>query len=164
MLEPLSYLVRRLGLSICSSTSHSHSHTLTITYTCCYDEIKRTQDLKLYSHAHSLILSLAACSGRPCVCLLCELLLYLPSSFYCVSLCHHLYQPSVSLCHHLYQPSVSQPRDTLLLSDPTACLNPVHHQAEELAIALDSKISRAVETQVHTTPFMRSLLISNCIL
>merc|ERR1711865_655086 len=36
---------------------HSHSHTLTITCTCCYDEIKGTQDLKIYSHADSLILS-----------------------------------------------------------------------------------------------------------
>ena len=38
-------------------TSHSHCHTLTITRTCCYDEIKGTQDLKIYSHAYSLILS-----------------------------------------------------------------------------------------------------------
>ena len=35
----------------------THSHTLTITCTCCYDEIKGTQDLKIYSHADSLILS-----------------------------------------------------------------------------------------------------------
>ena len=54
--EPLSYVVRRLGLSICSSASYTH--TLTITCTCCYDEIKGTQDLKIYSHADSLILSL----------------------------------------------------------------------------------------------------------
>ena len=35
----------------------SLSHTLTITCTCCYDEIKATQDLKIYSHAGSLIRS-----------------------------------------------------------------------------------------------------------
>ena len=29
-------------------------NTLTITCTCCYDEIKGTQDLKIYSHADSL--------------------------------------------------------------------------------------------------------------
>ena len=34
------------------------SHTLTITCCCCYDESEGTQDLKIYSHAHSLILSL----------------------------------------------------------------------------------------------------------
>ena len=46
-------------MRICSCTmSHTHSHTLTITCTCCYDEIKGTQDSKIYSHAHSLILSL----------------------------------------------------------------------------------------------------------
>ena len=33
------------------------THTLTITCTCCYDEIKGTQDLKIYSHADSQILS-----------------------------------------------------------------------------------------------------------
>ena len=31
--------------------------SLTINCTCCCDEIKGTQDLKIYSHAHSLILS-----------------------------------------------------------------------------------------------------------
>ena len=40
----------------CLIPTHSHTHTLTLTCTCCYDEIKGTQDLKIYSHAHSLIL------------------------------------------------------------------------------------------------------------
>ena len=35
----------------------SLSHTLTASCTCCYDEIKGVQDLKIYSHADSLILS-----------------------------------------------------------------------------------------------------------
>ena len=48
----------RICLCTVSDSSYSHSHTLTITCTCCYDEIKGTQDLKIYSHAHSLILSL----------------------------------------------------------------------------------------------------------
>ena len=43
--------------------SHAHSlilsHTLTITCTCCYDEIKGTQDLKIYSHADSLSVCLS---------------------------------------------------------------------------------------------------------
>ena len=38
--------------------SLSSPHTLTITCTCCYDEIKGIQDLKICSHADSLILSL----------------------------------------------------------------------------------------------------------
>ena len=44
---------------------HSHKHRLTITCTCCYDEIKGTQDRKIYSHADSLILSrcLSGCSA-----------------------------------------------------------------------------------------------------
>ena len=37
--------------------SLTHSHTLTITCTCCYGEIKVTQDLKIYSHADPQILS-----------------------------------------------------------------------------------------------------------
>ena len=37
---------------------HSHTHALTVTCICYYDEIKGTQDLKIYSHAHSQILSL----------------------------------------------------------------------------------------------------------
>ena len=37
--------------------SHAHSLILSITCTCCYDKIKGTQDLKIYSHAASLILS-----------------------------------------------------------------------------------------------------------
>ena len=38
------------------SYSHpAHTHTLTITCTCCYDVINRIQDLKIYSHADSLI-------------------------------------------------------------------------------------------------------------
>ena len=53
------HVVRRLRLSICSSTelTHSRTHTLTITYNCCYDEMKEAQDLKIYSHvsdSHSL--------------------------------------------------------------------------------------------------------------
>ena len=50
-------------LSVVPSTSHSHSHSLTITCTCCYDEIKGTQDLKIYSHADSQILSLSSCAA-----------------------------------------------------------------------------------------------------
>ena len=43
---------------VCGSVFASLPHCLscfTITCTCCYDEIKGTQDLKIYSHAHSLI-------------------------------------------------------------------------------------------------------------
>ena len=36
---------------------HSHTRTLTITCTCCYDEINGIQDLKIHSHADSMILS-----------------------------------------------------------------------------------------------------------
>ena len=52
----LQNVVRRLGLGICPSTSHSHSYTPTVTCTC-YGEIKGTQDLEIYSHAGSQILS-----------------------------------------------------------------------------------------------------------
>ena len=38
-------------------TVYTHTHTLTITCTCCHDVIKGTQDLKIYSHADSQILS-----------------------------------------------------------------------------------------------------------
>ena len=38
--------------------SQSHTHIPTISCTCCYDEIKGIQDLKIYSHADSLSLSL----------------------------------------------------------------------------------------------------------
>ena len=47
-------------------------HTLslidTLHYTCCYDEIKGTQDLKIYSHADSQILTavVAGCSAVFC--------------------------------------------------------------------------------------------------
>ena len=37
------------------------SPSLSITCTCCYDEIKGTQDLKIYSHADSQILSVVCC-------------------------------------------------------------------------------------------------------
>ena len=59
-------LIHSLALSLtlpCSLVSDSkvtlytHTHTLTITCTCCYDEIKGIQDLKIYSHAVSLVLS-----------------------------------------------------------------------------------------------------------
>ena len=46
-----------MRICLCTMSDSSYSHTLTITCTCCYDEIKGTQDLKIYSHAHSLILS-----------------------------------------------------------------------------------------------------------
>ena len=52
-----SMILMRICLCTVSDSSYSHSHTLAITCTCCYDEIKRTQDLKIYSHADSLILS-----------------------------------------------------------------------------------------------------------
>ena len=52
-----------VSLSVClcivSDSSYSLTHTLTITITCCYDEIKGTQDLKIYSHADSQILTLS---------------------------------------------------------------------------------------------------------
>ena len=54
---PLSVSHTHFCLCIVSDPSYSHSHTLTINCTCCDDEIKGTQDLKIYSHAHSLILS-----------------------------------------------------------------------------------------------------------
>ena len=38
----------------------SLTHILTVTCTRCYDEIKGTQDRKIYSHADSQILSYAA--------------------------------------------------------------------------------------------------------
>ena len=44
------------------SSLFTYSHTLTITCTCCYDEIKGTQDPKIYSHAHSLILPRKTCN------------------------------------------------------------------------------------------------------
>ena len=42
-------------------TSYTHTLALIITshHACCYDEIKGTQDVKIYSHADSLILALA---------------------------------------------------------------------------------------------------------
>ena len=40
-------------------TVYTHTHTLTITCTCCYDVINGIQDLKIYSHADSLIISLS---------------------------------------------------------------------------------------------------------
>ena len=49
------------------SSLFTYSHTLTITCTCCYDEIKGTQDPKI-SHAHSLILSLHLCASPTCLC------------------------------------------------------------------------------------------------
>ena len=52
-------------LSICKSvlkvTVYTRTRTITITCTCCYDEIKGTQDLKIYSHADSQILYLQVC-------------------------------------------------------------------------------------------------------
>ena len=54
-LSPLS-LSHSPALWLSTLCLHSHSHTLTCTYR--YDEIKGTQDLKIYSHADSLILSL----------------------------------------------------------------------------------------------------------
>ena len=44
-------------IGVLLTLSHSHNHTLTITCTCCYDEVKGTQDLKIYSHADSQIFS-----------------------------------------------------------------------------------------------------------
>ena len=38
--------------------AHSHTHTLTITCTCCYDVINGIQNLKICSHADSLVLFL----------------------------------------------------------------------------------------------------------
>ena len=51
-----SKAARRLNASL-----HPHTHTLigTLHYTCCYDEINGIQDLKIWSHADSLILSLS---------------------------------------------------------------------------------------------------------
>ena len=46
-----------LTCSLDLSVSH---YLLTITCTCCYDETKGTQDLKICSHAHSLILTVPA--------------------------------------------------------------------------------------------------------
>ena len=70
--KPLSYVVRLLGLSICSSTSHSHSHALTITCTCCYDEIKGIQDQDLFTCSFSDSLcprpSLSASSPQLILC------------------------------------------------------------------------------------------------
>ena len=47
-------------VTCCLRLSLTHTHTTlisTLHYTCGYDEIKGTQDLKIYSHADSLILS-----------------------------------------------------------------------------------------------------------
>ena len=43
------------------SQSHTHNHTFTYTHypVYCYDEVKGIQDLKIYSHADSLIPSLS---------------------------------------------------------------------------------------------------------
>ena len=46
--------------------THTHTHTVTIPCTCCHDEIKGIQDLKIFSHADSLILSLSCCYRRCC--------------------------------------------------------------------------------------------------
>ena len=54
----LSAAVLSLSHSAFSSL-FTYSHTFTIACTCCSDEIKGTQDLKI-SHAHSLILSHSA--------------------------------------------------------------------------------------------------------
>ena len=70
------YVVRRLGLGICSSTSHSHSHALTVYCTCCYDEIKRIQDQDLFSCSFSDSLSLSSLLSLP---------LYLLSSPLCLT-------------------------------------------------------------------------------
>ena len=56
--SPHKMILMRICLCTMSDSSYSHSHTLTITCTCCYDEIKGAQDLKIYSHAHSLVLTL----------------------------------------------------------------------------------------------------------
>ena len=57
------YLLLFLSQSLCLVLSHclflSMSLSFSITCTCCYDEIKGTQDLKIYSHADSQILSLS---------------------------------------------------------------------------------------------------------
>ena len=68
--------------------SCSLSHTLTITCTCCYDVIKGTEDLKIYSHADShATLTLLAVNHCPPL----ATLLVLPSYLHAVSLfCVHL--------------------------------------------------------------------------
>ena len=50
-------LMRICLLSDSKVTVYNHTHTLTIPCTCCYDVISGIQDLKIYSHARSLILS-----------------------------------------------------------------------------------------------------------
>ena len=49
-------LCRNLTTTLSHSTSHTHTHTLisTLHYTCCCDEIKGIQDLKICSHADLL--------------------------------------------------------------------------------------------------------------
>ena len=51
------YLTMPPSPTASDSLSLPHTHTLTITCTGCYDEIKATQDLKIYSHADAQILS-----------------------------------------------------------------------------------------------------------
>ena len=57
-LVPMLDLQSFLCLSLIGHLLFSLTHTLAITRTCCYDGINGIQDLKIYSHADSLILSL----------------------------------------------------------------------------------------------------------
>ena len=56
-------VVAAISLYFLQPHTHTLTHSLTITCTCCYDEIKGTQDLKIYSHADSQILSVSSCAA-----------------------------------------------------------------------------------------------------
>ena len=77
-------LIRRQRQKICLRRNTELTHTLIITlyYTRCYDEIKGSQDLKICSHADSLMLYLSFSA----ICLSC---------FLCLSLFLRL---SLSIC------------------------------------------------------------------
>ena len=85
----------------CASTlslqPHSHTHPLTITCTCCYVEIKGTQDLKIYSHADSLIRALFLHS-QPCAHIYPVLTGLLTSHIKCFFISHSVLIPLLSLC------------------------------------------------------------------
>ena len=97
-----------LILSYCAlldhASLHTHNHPLPITCTCCYDEIKGTQDQDLFScsFCHSLILShcaltssrsLSLCSLFPTV-----LSVTVPHFALCLSLYFTVLSVTVSLC------------------------------------------------------------------
>ena len=65
-------LVSDSEVTVTLTLTHSHTHILTVPCTCCHDMINGIQDLKIYCHADSLILSQCcvhmACVTQPVSC------------------------------------------------------------------------------------------------